>query len=387
MASKLTVKRTTFRKRQAVTLASRKLRCTVLLGGGYVAELYCPEAKVSPLWIPPWPTMEPWQYNPKRHKRRHGDHHESKLLAAIMGHNFCLDFFGEPSPDESKAGVIVHGESGVSRWKVLNLRKGMASASVTLGVTLPLSQLAVQRKLTVRRDSPVIDVAVRIRNLNRLDHPLTFNEHVTVGPPFLQKGVTVFDMPAGWAHTAAEDVGGINRLARNKSFQWPYAPGAKGKRVDVRLATAQRRNSDFSTQQVAKSREFAYLTALNPRQGALMGYVWRRAVCPWIGSWEENYSRSIPPWNRQALTRGLEFGNTPWPVSKREAIDLGKLQGDKTFGWVPARGELKYNFAAFVVPVDKSWRGVDDVAVAGREVTVISRRKSQRIHLKLGAAL
>lgn len=383
----LTAKRTTFKGRQAVCLGGEELRCTVLLGGGHLVELYCLERKLSPLWIPPWPSKEPWQYNAKKHKKRYGGHQESKLLMGLMGHNFCSDFFGEPSEDEARAGVGVHGESPVLRWKVAHLKKSASSASVRLGVTLPLARLSVERTMTIRRNSPVLQASVRIKNLNRLDHPLTYNEHVTMGPPFVEKGVTVFDIPAKWGRTADGDVGGPNRVARDKEFQWPFAPGTKKRHVDLRIASAERRNSDFTTQQVAKGRTFAYLTAVNPRKGLLMGYVWRRSACPWIGNWEENFGRRIAPWNGQALTRGLEFGNTPWPASKRAAIDLGRLHGEKTFGWVPAGGELRYKFAAFVVPVDGSWRGVDDVKVAGREVTVLGRGKRQRIELRLEAEL
>lgn len=380
-------KRTKFNDRSAVTIEGDALRCTVLLGGGFIAELFSPRAGLSPLWIPPWKTIDPWRFDLKKHGRLYGKHNESRLLCAITGHNFCLDYFGVPSKDEYRAGMTVHGETGVSRWKVDRIKATRTSATMTISVELPISHLEARRTFIIRKGSPVVDVAVSIRNLARLDHPVTFNEHVTFGPPFVQRGVTLFDIPAKWAHTNPEGEDGNNRLKINAPFEWPHAPGSKKRKINLRIAADEKRSSDFSTQQIIKSKTHGWLTGINPRKGAMVGYVWRRDVCPWIGSWEENHGRSVPPWNGRTLTRGIEFGNTPWAASKRDMVDLGTLRGDRTFGWVPALGELIYQFAAYVLPVDKSWTGVRDVRVAGKALTIQGLKKSHRIDLKLGAAL
>ena len=46
-----------------------------------------------------------------------------------------------------------------------------------------------------------------------------------------------------------------------------------------------------------------------------------------MGIWEENHSRAAPPWNSETLTRGMEFGVSPFPESRRKMIDRGRLFG------------------------------------------------------------
>ena len=67
------------------------------------------------------------------------------------------------------------------------------------------------------------------------------------------------------------------------------------------------------------------------------GYVWRRSDFPWLGIWEENHSRAIPPWNGRTLTRGMEFGASPIPETRRKMIERGRLFGVPGYRWIPAK--------------------------------------------------
>src|SRR5260370_33386673 len=93
---------TNFRGRRASAIENDRLRVTVLHEGGHIAEILDKATGVSPLWIPPWPSIEPSTYDRARHPE-YGNDSESKLLAGTMGHNQCLDIFGEPSEEEAAA--------------------------------------------------------------------------------------------------------------------------------------------------------------------------------------------------------------------------------------------------------------------------------------------
>ena len=58
---------TLYRGRRAAALENSRVRVTVLLEGGHVAEILDKETGVNPLWNPPWPTIEPSAYDPARH--------------------------------------------------------------------------------------------------------------------------------------------------------------------------------------------------------------------------------------------------------------------------------------------------------------------------------
>src|SRR6266478_5017381 len=92
----------TYRGRRAHSIETADLRVTVLVEGGHIAEIADKSSGVNPLWTPPWPSIEPSTYDRARHPE-YGADAEAKLLAGIMGHNLCLDIFGEPSEEEAAA--------------------------------------------------------------------------------------------------------------------------------------------------------------------------------------------------------------------------------------------------------------------------------------------
>jgi hypothetical protein len=83
-------------------------------------------------------------------------------------------------------------------------------------------------------------------------------------------------------------------------------------------------------------------------QKVRFGYRWRRADFPWLGIWEENCSRQSPPWNGNTITRGMEFGASPQPESRRAMIARGGLFGVPGYKWLPARGQLRASYSAFI---------------------------------------
>src|SRR5437588_3664314 len=84
-------------------------------------------------------------------------------------------------------------------------------------------------------------------------------------------------------------------------------------------------------------REGAFFGAYDPASKLSFGYVWKRADFPWLGMWEENHSRTAAPWNGRTLARGMEFGVSPMPESRRAMIARGQLFGVPTYRWIPAR--------------------------------------------------
>src|SRR5579885_3366321 len=109
-----------FRGRLAWRLENDRLRVTVLQGGGHIAELVLKNLpggrEVNPLWIPPWPSIEPSTYRADRDGKVYGVDSEAPTLAGIMGHNLAFDFWGAPSPAEFRAGLSYHGEVSVLEW-------------------------------------------------------------------------------------------------------------------------------------------------------------------------------------------------------------------------------------------------------------------------------
>ena len=64
---------------------------------------------------------------------------------------------------------------------------------------------------------------------------------------------------------------------------------------------------------------------------------------------------------RATLVRGIELSNAPFPSSLEQAVALGRLHGERTYGWLPARGSVKTAFRMALLPVDRRVKGVSDI--------------------------
>ena len=61
-----------FRNRRSTSIENDALRVTVLHEGGHIAEILDKRTGINPLWIPPWPSVEPSVYDAARHREYGG---------------------------------------------------------------------------------------------------------------------------------------------------------------------------------------------------------------------------------------------------------------------------------------------------------------------------
>lgn len=327
---------TTFHGRRAASIENDRLRVTVLAEGGHIAEVFHKQCGVSPLWVPPWPSIEPSTFRPAS-DGPYGDGVEAKLLAGIMGHNLCLDVFGGPSAEEFAAGIGVHGEASVDPYEIQ-----VDGQALDTKVTLPLAGLRFQRQITL--DGETARIRESVENTGATDRPIAWTQHVTLGPPFLAKGATQFRASATRSKVYEPPFGAHDYLKPAAEFDWPAAPRSDGGAVDLQVFTGAPASCAFTTHLMDQSRDEAYFAAWSPASRLLFGYVWQRADFPWMGIWEENLSRTHAPWNGQTITRGMEFGVSPMAESRRAMIDRGSLFGVPGYRWIPAKSSVQVEY-------------------------------------------
>jgi hypothetical protein len=342
----------TFRNRRARSIENADVRVTVLEGGGHIAEVLDKQSGVNPLWIPTWPSIEPSAYRAEG-DRVYGASVESQLLAGLMGHNLCLDIFGGPSPEEQAAGLQPHGEASVARYELSG--NGMTTRAVTV---LNESRLRVERQLELHGRN--VRVLESVENLSATARPVGWTQHVTLGPPFLEHGATEFRASATRSKVVESVFGSADYLVPASEFTWPDAPRSDGAPVDLRVYTSRLRSSAFTTHLMDPETSTSFFVAFSPGLRLAFGYVWRRADFPWMGIWEENRSRLHAPWNGEAVTRGMEFGVSPFAESRRQMIDRGSLFNVPTYRWIPAKTRVEVEYwivtrAADVVPDGLDW--------------------------------
>jgi hypothetical protein len=337
-----------YRGRRAHSIETADLRITVLVEGGHIAEIADVRSGVNPLWTPPWPSIEPSTYDRAKHPE-YGSDAESKLLAGIMGHNLCLDLFGGPSEAEAAAGLTTHGESSVVRYDIT-----ADAQEITARASLPLSQLRFERWLRLRPGSRAVNITETVENVSALDRPIGWTQHVTLGPPFLVPGSTEFRAPATRSKVIESDFsGGKGYMKIGAEFDWPHVPRIGGGTVDMRVYTSAPVSAAYSAHLMDPHREQAWFAAYSPQSKMLLGYVWKRTDFSWLGIWEENHSRQQPPWNGKAVTRGMEFGASPMPETRRAMIERRSLFGVPGYRWLEARRKLTVEYCAFLMPAGR----------------------------------
>ena len=360
-------RRTTWSGRSAYELGNGAIRLTALTGGGHIASIRPDtadkESSISPLWTPPWATIDPHDYRERRHRRRFGTLIEGKLLSGIAGHNLCLDYFGIPSAEEVDQGLSLHGEAPSSRWRITKTSRTARSVACEMAVPLPAAGLEFRRLITLRRGEHVVYFAETVRNQRKADHFFHWTQHVTLGPPFLTQEDVAISLPGTRAITFPHGYDEGNALLEsNREFQWPDAPKMDGGVADLTRTLIQP-GLGFVVGVLIADRDMAFIAAVNRRLRLMLAYCFRRSDFPWVTVWEENRAISAPPWKARAEARGLEFGTTPLPVSRREAFLAPRLFGEPTMTFVPARGRKSVHYAAILSEVPEDFGSVRDIMI------------------------
>jgi hypothetical protein len=345
---------------------------SVLDGGGHICELVSHNhGALNPLWKPTWKTIDPSTYTRGKHTRVYGPPPEGRLLAGIAGHSISFDYFGPPSPEEIAAGHSTHGEAPVVDWR-RQPRSGRSTPALIYDANLPQAQMRLRRVISLDRVQPVAYCEETAFNLATFDRPVSWNHHVTFGPPFLESGVTLFDMPATRSKVCPATFSKQMSIEPDAEFQWPNAPSKKGGSLNLRT-TETGRFGHYTAHLLDAALQTAFIAVCNPRLRLLVLYLFNRHEFPWVGNWEESYSRAHAPWNGREFCRGFEFSTTPFPIPRRETVVQGKLFDEATYLWLSAKSVTRRRFMIILLDVPETFRGVAAVYIEHGKVRITER--------------
>jgi len=321
------------RNRTLIWLGNDELQIAVARGGGHIAALHLPKnpSSINPYWEPPWRSLEPEEVSGALVDRDYGGAPEGRLLASVLGHNLALDLYGPPSEQEVEAGLVTHGMIGVLPWTW----EQRNPATLVGNCRDPIAQVEFSRKLQVRGSSVLIEES--LTNLCAWDRPFAWQQHVSLGPPFLEDGF--------WAESNSErgathpqSFGPGASLIPGTETDWPYAPRRSGFFLDYRKPLeADSVANDFTGYQVSRRDELGNFVAGNSRFGFALFYLWPRHFFPWMGIWDERHARAAKPWEKRASVRAYEFGVSPHPMLRRELLASSRLFDTPTYLILPAR--------------------------------------------------
>ena len=301
---------------------------------------------------------------------------------ATIGHFLALDGFGAPSDQERAAGMPFHGEASKQPVKMSITRPTPGPVrSLTMQTALPLAQETLLRTLELVDGENVVYVTSSLENLVAVDRPVSWAEHATIGPPFLEKGQVAVDMPAVNCRVRPFKPGAIpGRLVYERDFKWPMAPGNDGGHADLRLIPTDKNALDLASCQMDPQRKLAFVTALHTEKRLLYGYLFRREEYPWVMSWM-NYTGT------DRAARGMEFSSQPFDISHRETVAMNPLFGTPTFRWLPAKSKIQTKFLMFYTAVPEGFTRVDEVTLDGGKLTLEDFTSGKRVVLPAAQGL
>src|SRR5262249_2656085 len=145
-----------------------------------------------------------------------------------------------------------------------------------------------------------------------------------------------------------------HRLADFREFVWPFAPGADGAPVDIRVAPMLTPMMDQTASLMDPSRRLVFVASLHPDKHLAFGYVFRRTDYPWLQIWD---SYPTPP---RTASRGMEFATEPFDLPRRDVIDAHAMFDTPTYRWLPARGKITSSFLMFYTQTPDGFSQIDD---------------------------
>jgi hypothetical protein len=244
------------------------------------------------------------------------------------------------------------------------------ASTIKLKTRLPLAQEDITRTITLLDGENVVYVNTEVENLLAIDHPISWAEHATTGPPFLSPGQTIIDIPATKCRVRPQKAGSTGKLAYEKDFVWPMGPLTNGGSVNLTTVPANEKSLDLASCIIDPARTYGYVTVLRPDKHMIFGYVFRREEFPWLMSWM-NYSGDA------RAARGFEFSTQPFDISHRETVDAHEMFGTPTYKWLPAKAKLHASFLLFYSKAPDGFESVADVKLEGGQIQI--RDKSGRV--------
>ena len=140
-----------FHNRRAVQVENEQVRVTASIEGGHLAELQHKASGVNPLWIPPWPSIEPSAHSTAKHPE-YGSSGEAHLLACISGPQHLPRHLRRRQPRRDGSGHRAPWEGPVIRYDVTACSK----QDLTLAGFLRLAQLRFSLRIRLQTGLPVV---------------------------------------------------------------------------------------------------------------------------------------------------------------------------------------------------------------------------------------
>ena len=343
-------------KEPQLVLKGKAAKLTVEANGGAFTEFRLSGSDVNPLAVD-WSEVATTLFG-------------FELTYPWRGHFLCLDRFGFPSERELENGMPFHGEASQVKWEVVSEPSAAEGAiSARMRCALPMAGLEVHRTMRLSEETAVLSVEEAIENTNSLGRIYNFVQHANIQRPFLDETV-LLDCNATSGFLYQEP------LPENLDiFQWP-AFAHNGKTIDLRQQTA---NADTFGVFLAMDDEadYGWVTACNPGQGVMLGYLWKTEEFPWLLVFRMPKNGN-PEWLTFEPTTGYLGPN-------KHLVARGPVLDRPLVSFIDAGETISTSYTAFLAEIPADYKGVEEVSFADGEIAIRERQSDATRDIRLSA--
>ncbi|MFY0653069.1 MAG: hypothetical protein JXQ96_13595 [Cyclobacteriaceae bacterium] len=328
----------------SITIENNEISLDVDLRGGMYTNLVVKEKPVNPLV---------WKLTPEQMP-------ENNRPFIFAGHFLCTGRWGSPSKGEMIAGVPHNGEVNTERWSVDERQEANSAMSVLMSCKAPIENLDVTRKITIPKQGHYFLVEETFKNNKPIDRLSNVVQHGTIAAPFLTEN-TIINTNA----TRGFDQRTNYKYLEDSSFLWPEGKMSNGGNIDLRTVIS---TDGYVTTHIFED-ETGWITAHNPQQNLLLGYIWKTSEYPWLNVW--HHSKEGKP-----FVQGLEFGTTglgqPYKLLLENNVTF---YGRNSFEMMDA-GEIKEkSWICFYVLVPEEFGEARQITLDEEMITIMGSSK------------
>lgn len=333
---------TTNQESNVLVLENEQIALNIDLQGGMYTGFNLKEHPVNPFG---------WQLNPMQMPKNNQPH-------VFKGHFLCTGRWGAPSEGEIKAGIPHNGEVNTQLWKITKpVEKSGEFISAEMSCTAPIEKLDVKREVRLPQDGSYFLVKENFTNNLPVGRISNIVQHVTIAAPFLTPE-TIINTNAGKGFDQRTNFAYLE----DSSFVWPNARLADGTQLDLRTVTSEK--GFVTTHIFDESEQYGWITAYNPAEKLVLGYIWKTAEYPWVNVWHQ--SKDGKP-----LVQGLEFGTTGLGKPYQLLLEnKATFFGRNSFIYMDAGETLTKSWMCFQVKVPENFGEVKQIQVTDQKITL-----------------
>lgn len=324
-----------------VTISNMAASVSVDLRGGAIVDFHLQEGGVNPLTF-----------------KREADN--------FQGHFLCLGRWGPPSDGEKAAGIVTHGEAVAQLW---DQQPSSKKNELRMEVITTLEGLRADRLMTLDKENAVFEVTESITNINPLGRLFNIVQHPTLAAPFLTNETIVnCNADNGFNYM-------LNKKPLDYAAQWPF--GIMEDMDTMNVSKPDKAYSSVFSFTIKKDAKFGWITAYNPENKLLIGYLWNRDDYPWISLWQDFDGDNI-------RYRGLEFGTTGMHKSYKEIIEEGnhRVFGEDSYKYIDAGETQSRSYLAFIGKAPDGFISGGDVSFDNNTIMVTDIETGKQITIQ-----